>query len=91
MRFAIIFDEAHSSSSGEMSTSMKKVLNINEEDDPEEEDTTWEDEIEKDIRSRGKQKNISYFAFTATPKPKTLELFGTKQADGSYNRFISIQ
>ena len=86
-RFAIIFDEAHSSSSGEMSTSMKKVLNINEEDDPEEEETTWEDEIEKDIRSRGRQKNISYFAFTATPKPKTLELFGTKQTVGSYKPF----
>ncbi len=86
-RFAIIFDEAHSSSSGEMSTSMKKVLNINEEDDPEEEEITWEDEIEKDIKSRGRQENISYFAFTATPKPKTLELFGTLQEDGSYKPF----
>lgn len=82
-RFAIIIDEAHSSSSGEMSKSLKRVLNLNKEDDAEEEDVTWEDEIEEHIRSRGRQPNISYFAFTATPKPKTLELFGAKQADGS--------
>lgn len=86
-RFAIIIDEAHSSSSGEMSKSMKKTLNLNEEDDPEEEETTWEDEMIKEISHRGRQKNISYFAFTATPKPKTLELFGTRQKDGSYKPF----
>lgn len=86
-RFAIILDEAHSSSSGEMSKSLKKVLNINSEDDPEEEDKTYEDEIIEQMKSRGKQPNISYFAFTATPKPKTLELFGMKQPDGSYIPF----
>lgn len=86
-RFAIIIDEAHSSSSGEMTKSMKKVLNLNEEDDPEEDDVTWEDEIEKQLKSRGRQKNISYFAFTATPKPKTLELFGSKQQNGSFAPF----
>ncbi|NUO10408.1 MAG: type I restriction endonuclease subunit R [Candidatus Brocadia sp.] len=86
-RFAIIIDEAHSSSSGEMSKSMKKTLNLNEEDDPEEEETTWEDEMIKEISHRGRQKNVSYFAFTATPKPKTLELFGSKQKDGSYKPF----
>lgn len=41
----------------------------------------------KEISHRGRQKNISYFAFTATPKPKTLELFGTRQKDGSYKPF----
>lgn len=86
-RFAIIFDEAHSSSSGEMSKSMNHVLNLNSEDDDEEEDVTWEDAIEEQIRSRGRQANISYFAFTATPKPKTLELFGVLQPDGSYKPF----
>jgi len=86
-RFAIILDEAHSSSSGEMSKSMKKVLNLNAEDDPEEEDTTWEDRIDDQMASRGRQPNISYFAFTATPKPKTLELFGVCQPDGSYRPF----
>ncbi|OGS08242.1 MAG: hypothetical protein A2270_10450 [Elusimicrobia bacterium RIFOXYA12_FULL_51_18] len=87
-RFAIILDEAHSSSSGEMSKSLKKVLNLNAEDDAEEkEEETWEDKIEEDIKARGKQKNVSYFAFTATPKPKTLELFGVKQKDGSFKPF----
>jgi len=87
-RFAIILDEAHSSSSGEMSKSLKKVLNMNTEDDAEEaEEETWEDKIEKDIKTRGKQKNISYFAFTATPKPKTLELFGVEQGNGEFKPF----
>ena len=86
-RFAIILDEAHSSSSGEMSKSIKKVLNLNAEDDPEEEERTYEDEIIEQMKTRGRQPNISYFAFTATPKPKTLELFGSLQADGSYRPF----
>jgi len=86
-RFAIILDEAHSSSSGEMSKSLKKVLNLNAEDDPEEEERTYEDEIIDQMKARGRQPNISYFAFTATPKPKTLELFGTKQANGSFTPF----
>lgn len=86
-RFAIILDEAHSSSSGEMSKSLKRVLNLNEEDDPEEEERTWEDEIQAEMQARGRQPNVSYFAFTATPKPKTLELFGTLQPDGSYRPF----
>ncbi len=89
--FGIILDEAHSSSSGEMSKSLKKVLNLNTEDDPEEEERTYEDEIdeaiERQMKARGRQNNISYFAFTATPKPKTLELFGTKEADGSFTPF----
>jgi type I restriction enzyme R subunit len=86
-RFAIILDEAHSSSSGEMSKSLKKVLNLNTEDDPEEEERTYEDEIILQMETRRRQPNISYFAFTATPKPKTLELFGSLQADGSYKPF----
>lgn len=64
-RFAIILDEAHSSSSGEMSKSLKKVLNLNTEDDAEEEERTYEDEIIDEMKARGKQPNISYFAFTA--------------------------
>lgn len=86
-RFAIILDEAHSSSSGEMSKSLKKVLNLNAEDDPDEEERTYEDEIIDQMKTRGRQPNISYFAFTATPKPKTLELFGTPQSDGSFRPF----
>lgn len=86
-RFGIILDEAHSSSSGEMSKSLKKVLNLNTEDDPEEEERTYEDKINDQMKSRGRQPNISYFAFTATPKPKTLELFGTKEPDGLFTPF----
>jgi type I restriction enzyme R subunit len=79
-KFAVIVDEAHSSSSGEMSKALKKVLDSDSEDDVEEEDTTWEDKIDEEMKLRGRQEHISYFAFTATPKPKTLELFGKKQA-----------
>ncbi|HQH99435.1 MAG TPA: type I restriction endonuclease [Spirochaetota bacterium] len=89
-RFAVIIDEAHSSSSGEMSKSLKTVLKLNEpDDDPAdyEDDVTWEDEIEQQLKARGRQPNISYFAFTATPKPKTLELFGTKQSDDTFKPF----
>ena len=86
-RFAIIIDEAHSSSSGEMTKSMKRVLNIYEEDDEEEEDKTFEDMIIEQMESRKMQPNTSYFAFTATPKPKTLELFGVPNAEGGWDPF----
>ena len=74
-----------------MSKSLKKVLNLNTEDDAEREERTYEDEIIDEMKARGKQPNISYFAFTATPKPKTLELFGSLQANGSYTPFIFTQ
>ncbi|HWP91552.1 MAG TPA: type I restriction endonuclease [Thermodesulfobacteriota bacterium] len=88
-RFAVILDEAHSSQSGESSKHLKKVLSVNleqaEEEDKDEFDI--EDEIVKEIRLRGRQPHISYFAFTATPKNKTLELFGWKNRDGRYEAF----
>lgn len=79
-RFAVIIDEAHSSQTGESSKHLKKVLSVNLEEAEEEDrdDFDIEDEIIKEIRYRGKQPHISYFAFTATPKGKTLELFGHK-------------
>ncbi|MGI6740130.1 MAG: type I restriction endonuclease subunit R [Brevefilum sp.] len=83
-RFAVIIDEAHSSQSGESARHLKKTLSVNLED-AEAEDKTGndlEDKIIQEIRNRGPQKHISYFAFTATPKNKTLELFGTKDAEG---------
>jgi type I restriction enzyme R subunit len=83
-RFAVIIDEAHSSQSGESAKHLKKTLAVNLEQ-AEAEDTTGddlEDEILKEIRARGKQSHISYFAFTATPKNKTLELFGRKNEEG---------
>ena len=68
--FAIIIDEAHSSQGGKTASAMSKALG---ETDPEDE---INDAIEKRIKSRRLLENASYFAFTATPKNKTLELFG---------------
>ncbi len=82
--YALIVDEAHSSQGGEASKKMKEVLTVidlsrsaKEESsiyNVEEEDA--EDWVRKSMLSRGKQPNLSFFAFTATPKPKTLEVFG---------------
>lgn len=83
-RFAVIIDEAHSSQSGEAASHLKKTLSVNLEQAEAEDkiDDDLEDAITQEIRSRGPQVHISYFAFTATPKNKTLELFGRKSADG---------
>lgn len=86
-RFAVIVDEAHSSQSGESSRHLKKTLSVNLEDAEDEDKTSdIEDEILKEIKHRGKQSHISYFAFTATPKNKTLELFGHKTSE---DRFVA--
>lgn len=88
--FAVVIDEAHSSQSGETSKSLKMVLTASGLEDAEKKDIeeeTWEDEIIKEMEARGKVKNISFFAFTATPKGKTFELFGERQQDGSYDPF----
>ena len=89
-KFAVIIDEAHSSQSGESAKSLKKALGSLEEAEKEnadEEELTAEDEILRELSRRGRQKNISFFAFTATPKGKTMELFGTKNADGTFSPF----
>jgi len=89
-RFAVIIDEAHSSQSGEMQKSLKEVLTAGSLEEAEKEDTLEqdvEDQLLAEIRKRGPQPNVSTFAFTATPKAKTLELFGTKQTDDSYAPF----
>lgn len=80
MNFAIIIDEAHSSQNGAMSADMNIVVSGNSEN--EEEDI--EDRILKIIKGRKMAPNVNYYAFTATPKNKTLEMFGTpvKQPDG---------
>jgi type I restriction enzyme R subunit len=72
-RFAIIIDEAHSSQGGRTSAQMNIVLS---EGGGEEEEETFEDQINRIMQSRKMLPNASYFAFTATPKNKTLELFG---------------
>lgn len=89
-KYAVIIDEAHSSQSGESSKGLKLVLKSSGKDEDaaleqaeREDDTsklpTLEDVVLKELRGRkAKSKNISFFAFTATPKQKTLEVFGEK-------------
>jgi type I restriction enzyme R subunit len=90
-RFAVIVDEAHSSQSGESTKSLKTVLTADglEEAELNEnlEEEDLEDRIVAEMKSRGRLPNVSFFAFTATPKPKTLELFGQRRADGQFEAF----
>lgn len=72
-KFAIIIDEAHSSQGGRATAKMNIALSENGEEDEEE---SFEDQINRLMESRKILSNASYFAFTATPKNKTLELFG---------------
>ena len=71
--FAIIIDEAHSSQGGKTSSAISRALGEAGERDEEE---TPEDKINRAMESRKLLTNASYFAFTATPKNKTLEMFG---------------
>lgn len=75
-RFAVIIDEAHSSQSGKANAKMKLAL-IDRDLDP---DEPWddEDELAKEMKAQGTIPNLSFFAFTATPKAATLEVFGTR-------------
>lgn len=75
--FAIIIDEAHSSTSGKNMAAVTEVLS-----DKENEEDSVEDLILDEITKQGKQKNISMIAFTATPKKQTLQLFGNINKDG---------
>lgn len=93
--YAIIVDEAHSSQTGQSAMKLKAALA--DVSDALEEYAELEqkavDEIEakdilvQDMLSQGKHKNLSFFAFTATPKGKTLEIFGEPQPDGSFHPF----
>lgn len=76
-RFAVIIDEAHSSQSGKSNAKMKMAL-MDQDLDPEQEPWDDEDEMAKEMRAQGNIPNISFFAFTATPKASTLEVFGTR-------------
>ena len=76
--FAIIIDEAHSSTSGGAAASLKKTVSMHE--DPEE--YSLDDLVAQEMEKHKFPKNASFFAFTATPKEKTVELFGTKNLDG---------
>ena len=88
--FAVIVDEAHSSQSGESVKSLKATLSGAEDEEDEEDDPdppTWEDEIVESMRARKQADNVSMFAFTATPKNKTLELFGERRPAGAFEAF----
>ena len=87
-RFAVIVDEAHSSQGGDSAKAVQKVLSYTSEDEQkDEEEKTVEDRILEELKRRGPQKNVSHFAFTATPKPETLQQFGTRHKDGTYRPF----
>jgi type I restriction enzyme R subunit len=73
-RYAVIIDEAHSSQSGESANALKKALGRLGSDDIDDDG----DLLTASALARGRHANLSYFAFTATPKQKTLELFGTR-------------
>lgn len=95
--FAIIADEGHSSQSGKAAASVIQGLGDTEEETlnkfAEQEAQTEEkqdeemDTLENTLKSHGQHDNLSFFAFTATPKAKTLNRFGTRQPDGSYKAF----
>lgn len=81
--FAIIADEAHSSQSGATASKLKEVLNAQElEDLADGAETSIEDVLLAEMANRAEAKNISFFAYTATPKAKTMELFGRKGDSG---------
>ena len=82
-RFAIIIDEAHSSQGGKTSAALSMALS---EAGAEEEDETTEDTINRVMAARKLLPNASYFAFTATPKNKTLEIFGEAYEAGGQTR-----
>ncbi len=78
-KYAIIIDEAHSSQSGENARNLKQILGAGTKQGADKTGIDWEDGFNQIMESRGRQKNISFFAFTATPKGKTIQLFGTKK------------
>lgn len=86
-RYAIIVDEAHSSQTGESARELKSILGAAAQTEDDEEAPDWEDRLNQVMQSRGRQPNLSFFAFTATPKGKTLELFGRTGSSGKPEAF----
>lgn len=85
-KYAVIIDEAHSSQSGEAARQMRKALSLDEAEAFDAQDERNNDDedrlnaiIENEIERKGFKKNISFFAFTATPKDKTIEIFCEKE------------
>lgn len=95
-RFAIIVDEAHSSQTGTSALKLKSALADKRdaleeyaEIEAEAEDAAadWEDQLVDELASHGRHKNLTFVAFTATPKEQTLEIFGDEWPDGSFHPF----
>ena len=95
-RFAIIIDEAHSSQTGDAAKKLKRALADTEKALEEyaeleyaEEETKKDDEdkLLDELASHGVHENMSFFAFTATPKEKTLQIFGRPDAEGRYHPY----
>lgn len=95
-RFAVLVDEAHSSQTGGSAQKLKQALADKEaslkeyqeiEEEIENQTLDDQDQLVNTLLSQGQHQNLSFFAFTATPKEKTIEMFGTKQIDGSYAPF----
>lgn len=94
--FAVIIDEAHSSQTGEAAKKLKKALADTEsileeyarmESNDEATRKDDEDKMLDELAAHGQHKNLSFFAFTATPKDKTLQIFGDKQENGKFRAF----
>lgn len=95
-KYAIIVDEAHSSQTGTAAKKLKEALGDSEEileqfarEEAEEESKQqdYEDNLVKELATHGKHDNLSFFAFTATPKNKTLQVFGNQCEDGKFRPF----
>jgi len=93
-KYAVIIDEAHSSQGGEASKKLKEVLAsksleqaITDDTNDYSGDDFVREQIERSAAARGQQPNISFFAFTATPKYKTLQVFGDQDAEGKPKPF----
>lgn len=99
-RYAVVIDEAHSSQTGESAKDLRAALSKGQNDDAALTDAEAveaaeeaargdaEDQLAVSVAGRGRQPNISFFAFTATPKAKTLELFGRKETTVDGDRYV---
>ena len=93
--FAVIVDEAHSSQTGSSAVKLKAALADTEAalreyaeiEGKAEDEIDRNDKLIQEMLVHGRHKNLSFFAFTATPKGQTLEMFGTEQEDGSFHPF----
>ena len=93
--YAVIVDEAHSSQTGSSALKLKAALADTEEalreyaelEGKAEEELDLNNKLLQEMLVQGKHKNLSFFAFTATPKAQTLEIFGTEWEDGSFHPF----